>query len=293
MSNVKAESPKGAEKRYYRLIDILSELKSVVVGFSGGVDSTFLLRCSIEALGKGNVLAATAISETYPRSQLEEAKKIAEMLGVEHHLFHTLELEIEGFKENPPDRCYYCKKELYSYLNNLAEERGYRFVIDGTNKDDECDHRPGMKALSELHIRSPLREAGIGKAEIRHFSKKMFLSTWDKPSFACLSSRFPYGDTITPEKLDMVEKAEDYIRGLGFRQLRVRHDGHTARIEVEQYEIEKLTADEMRMKVVRKLKALGYRYVSVDLQGYRTGSLNEVIQPDKGEKGNLDLSSSD
>jgi uncharacterized protein len=288
MSNVKAESSKSAGKRYNHLIEILSGLKSVVVGFSGGVDSTFLLRCSIEALGRENVLAATAVSETYPESQLEEAKKIAETMGVEHHLFHTLELEIEGFKENPPDRCYYCKRELYSYLKDLAHERGYRNVIDGTNKDDEGDHRPGMKALEELGIRNPLREAGIGKAEIRYLSKEMSLSTWDKPSFACLSSRFPYGDTITPEKLDMVGKAEDYIRGLGFNQLRVRHDGHTARIEVEPEEINKLIADETRKKVVNKLKALGYHYVSVDLQGYRTGSLNEVIRPGKGERENLE-----
>ncbi len=290
MSDVKSESSKSADKRYDHLIEILSGLKSVVVGFSGGVDSTFLLRCSIEALGREKVLAATAVSETYPKSQLEEAKKIAETMGVEHHLFHTLELEIEGFKENPPDRCYYCKRELYSYLKDLAAERGYRNVIDGTNKDDEGDHRPGMKALEELGIRNPLREAGIGKEEIRHLSKEMSLSTWDKPSFACLSSRFPYGDTITPEKLDMVGKAEDYIRGLGFKQLRVRHDGHTARIEVEPEEIDKLIADEIRTELVNKLKALGYHYVSVDLQGYRTGSLNEVIRSDKGEKENLDQS---
>jgi uncharacterized protein len=240
MSEMQVKPKKGAEERYRKLMDIIAGMKSVVVGYSGGVDSSFLLGCCIEALGKDKVLAATAVSETYPQSQLEEAKQVTGILGVEHHLFHTLELEIEGFKENPPNRCYYCKKELYSYLIKLAEERGFRHVVDGSNLDDEGDHRPGMKALEELGIRSPLREAGIGKEEIRYFSRRMSLSTWDKPSFACLSSRFPYGDTITPEKLIMVGKAEEYIRSLGFRQLRVRHHGHTARIEVEPDQIRKL-----------------------------------------------------
>ncbi len=255
-------------------------MESVVVGFSGGVDSTFLLSCCIEALGKEKVLAATAVSETYPQTQLEEAKEVVRMLGVEHHLFHTLELEIEGFKENPPNRCYYCKKELYTYLKELAAERGYRTVVDGTNLDDEGDHRPGMKALEELGIRSPLREAGVGKADIRKLSREMSLTTWDKPSFACLSSRFPYGESITPEKLTMVGKAEDFLRSLGFRQLRVRHHGQTARIEVESDQIDRLVEGKVRQKVVDHLKALGYRYVSLDLQGYRTGSMNEVLSSD-------------
>ncbi len=267
----------NSEDRYQDLLEILSGMESVVVGFSGGVDSTFLLGCCIEALGKDKVLAATAVSETYPQSQLEEAKEIARTLGVEHHLFHTLELEIGGFKENPPDRCYYCKKELYTYLRELAVERGFRTVVDGSNLDDEGDHRPGMKALEELGIRSPLREARLGKAEIRKLSRELSLATWDKPSFACLSSRFPYGEPITPEKLIMVGKAEDYIRSLGFRQLRVRHHGQTARIEVEADQIDRLVEGKVRKKVVEHLKALGYRYVSVDLQGYRTGSMNEVL----------------
>ena len=272
------------DKQYQVLLEIIDGLESVIVGFSGGVDSTFLLSCSIEALGVDNVLAATAVSETYPGGQLEEAREIASALGVEHHIFHTLELEIDGFRENPPDRCYYCKTELYSFLKGLAEERGFKHVIDGTNRDDESDHRPGRKALEELGIRSPLMEAGMGKVDIRRYSKKMSLSTWNKPSFACLSSRFPYGDEITPEKLEMVGRAEEFIRELGFRQLRVRHHGHTARIEVEPDDVGRLASSGIREKVVSRLKSLGYRYVSVDMQGYRTGSMNEVIDPDQGEE---------
>ncbi|OGF97610.1 MAG: TIGR00268 family protein [Candidatus Glassbacteria bacterium RBG_16_58_8] len=270
--------------RYHRLLNILTGMESVVVGFSAGVDSTFLLGCSLKALGKDKVLAATALSETFPTFQSEEARSIAQSLGADHHVFHTRELEIEGFKDNPPDRCYFCKHELYSYLVILAEKKGYRHVIDGTNLDDEGDHRPGRRALEELGIRSPLREAGLGKGDIRLLSKQMSLPTWDKPSFACLSSRFPYGDTITPEKLRMVEAAEEFIRGLGFRQLRVRHHGDTARIEVEPADINRLTSEGMRSAIVEKLKSLGYRYVSVDLQGYRTGSLNEVLRSGRGEE---------
>jgi uncharacterized protein len=270
-------SSEGDEAGYQRLLGILSGMGSVVVGFSGGVDSSFLLGCSVRALGREKVLAATAISETYPTSQLEDAKRIARDLGVEHHLFHTLELEIDGFRENPPERCYYCKRELYSYLKALADERGYRFVVDGTNRDDMGDHRPGMKALEELGVRSPLREAGMGKEAIRRFAREMSLPTWDKPSFACLSSRFPYGEEITPEKLGMVGEAEEFMHGLGFRQVRVRHHGHTARIEVEPGDISRLADPGIRSRVVEHLKALGYRYVTIDLQGYRTGSMNEVL----------------
>ncbi len=267
-----------AEKKLRHLLDILTGMDSVVVGFSGGVDSTFLLACSLRALGRDKVLAATALSETYPASQLEEAKEIARSLGAEHHTFHSGELEIEGFRHNPPDRCFHCKKELYSYLKNLAAERGYRNVIDGSNLDDEGDYRPGMRALEELEIRSPLREAGIGKEEIRGLSREMSLPTWDKPAFACLSSRFPYGDEITRSELSMIDQAEEYLRGLGFRQLRVRHHGDTARIEVDPQEIERLASDDVRAMVVDKFKAIGYHYVSIDMQGYRTGSMNEVLE---------------
>ena len=279
----RGESPlRVSEDRYRSLLDILSGLESVVVGFSGGVDSTFLLGCSLEALGRDRVLAATAVSETVPESQLEEAREIAASLGAEHHLLRTSELEIEGFRDNPPDRCYYCKSELYTRLKALAEERGFRAVIDGTNRDDEGDHRPGMRALEELGIRSPLREAGLGKEEIRRYSRRMDLSTWDKPAFACLSSRFPYGDEITPEKLRTVERAETCLRDLGFRQFRVRHHDRTARIEVEPAEIARLASPGVRAKVVDAFRSLGYRYIAVDLQGYRTGSLNEVIQSQPG-----------
>jgi uncharacterized protein len=271
-----------SEDKYRDLLDILSGMESVVVGFSGGVDSTFLLGCSLEALGREKVLAATAVSETLPESQVAEAREIAASLGAQHHLLRTSELDIEGFRENPPDRCYYCKSELYARLKALAVERGFRAVVDGTNRDDEGDHRPGMRALEELGIRSPLREVGLGKEEIRRLSKRMALSTWDKPAFACLSSRFPYGDEITPEKLRMVERAEACLRELGFRQFRVRHHDHTARIEVEPEEIVRIASDGVRAKIVEAFRSLGYRYVAVDLQGYRTGSLNEVIESEPG-----------
>lgn len=271
-----------SEDKYRELLDILSGMESVVVGFSGGVDSTFLLGCSLEALGRERVLAATAASETLPESQVAEAREIAASLGAEHHLFHTSELDIEGFRENPPDRCYYCKSELYTRLKALAAERGLRAVVDGTNLDDEGDHRPGMRALEELGIRSPLREVGLGKEEIRRLSKRMALSTWDKPAFACLSSRFPYGDEITPVKLRMVGRAEECLRSLGFRQFRVRHHDHTARIEVEPEDIARVASAGVRAKIVEAFRSLGYRYVAVDLQGYRTGSLNEVIESEPG-----------
>ncbi|RKY02493.1 ATP-dependent sacrificial sulfur transferase LarE [Candidatus Poribacteria bacterium] len=266
-----------AADKLERLRDIVRGLESVLVAFSGGVDSTFLLKVCLDVLGRENVLAVTAESELYPREEVEGARTLAESLGARWRLIRTDELCNEAFASNPPERCYYCKMELFSKLKEIAGEEGLKHVVDGSNADDVGDWRPGMRAAEELGIVSPLKEAGLGKEEIRKLSKEMGLPTWDKPSMACLASRFPYGHRITPEELRMVGEAERFIRGLGFKQVRVRHHGKLARIEVEPSGIERLASAGIRERVARKLKELGYTWVTVDLQGYRTGSMNEAL----------------
>jgi len=254
---------------------ILRKLQRVVLAYSGGLDSTFLLKVSIDALGKNNVLAVTAQSETYPLSEYREAIRIAKRMGARHLTIKTEELKIENFKSNPVNRCYYCKRELFKKLDDIRKKRGMNHVVDGTNFDDLKDIRYGRKAAAELGVRSPLLEAKIGKKDIRKFSKKMSLPTWDKQPLACLASRFPFHSDIAEKDLRRVDAAETYLRKLGFKQVRVRIHGSIARLELAQKDLSK--AVKLREAITRGLKKLGFVYVSLDLAGYRTGSMHEAV----------------
>jgi len=269
---------KAQTAKLARLKEIIEGYGTLLVAFSGGCDSTLLLEVAHRVLGD-RAIAVTARSETYPSEEYEDAARIARQLGVRHLTIDTSELSVKGFSSNPPDRCYFCKAELFRKLIELAREHGIRYVADGASQDDASDHRPGMRAAAALGIVSPLKEARLTKDDIREISKTLGLSTWDKPSFACLASRFPYGEKITQEKLKMVHAAESFIRSLGFRQVRVRHHGAMARIEAPAEDISRFLDSSLRESVARKLREIGYVYVSLDLMGYRTGSLNEVLSP--------------
>ncbi len=264
------------EEKYRRLMQILEAMGGVVVAYSGGVDSSLLLKVSVDVLGD-RALAVTAESETYPAREGAEAIELARRLGARHRVIHTEELAIQHFADNPPERCYYCKTELFEKLLGIAREEGLAAVADGSNVDDADDYRPGMRAAAELGVRSPLREAGLTKADIRELSKELGLTTWNKPSFACLASRFPYGDQITAGKLQQVAAAETLLRGLQLAQARVRHHGDIARIEVDPSEFELITEPSNRTCIVAELRRLGYVYVTLDLRGYQTGSMNEAL----------------
>ena len=252
----------------------------VAVAFSSGVDSTLLLATAVNSLGKDNVIAITAKSPAFPVRETEEALSCCEVLGVKHIIIETNELDNEEYAKNPPDRCYICKKEIFSQIKKVAEEHGFEHVAEGSNVDDMSDYRPGMKAIEELDILSPLKAAMLTKDEIRDISKELELSTWEKQSFACLASRFAYGERITAEKLLMIDSAEQLLMDLGFDFFRVRIHGennYTARIEIEQRCFEQIIKPEIREKICDMFRKIGFSYVTIDLEGYRTGSMNEVL----------------
>ncbi|MBA4311672.1 MAG: TIGR00268 family protein [Chlorobiaceae bacterium] len=268
---------KELENKYNRLKTLLGELGKIVIGFSGGVDSTLLLKVAVDTLGK-NAIAVIGKSVTYPEHEYKEALELIQLIGAKFLEVQTEETDNIKFRENPIDRCYYCKSELFSKLHKIAEAQNIPWIADGSIVDDLKDFRPGSRATAEQNVRSPLLESGFTKENVRELSKHLGLPTWDKPSFACLSSRFPYGFGITKEALSKIDQAETFLRSLGFRAFRVRHhDEKTARIEVLPTEIPRILDADIRNSIIEKLKTLGFIYITLDLQGYRTGSMNEIL----------------
>ncbi len=268
---------KNLQEKYNALKEYIVSLESVAVAFSSGVDSTFLLKVAHDVLGD-RAIAVTARSCSFPERELKEAASFAEAQGIKHLIVDSEELEIEGFSQNPVNRCYLCKHELFSKMKDIAEKHGFKEVLEGSNMDDLGDYRPGLAAIQELGVKSPLRHAELTKNEIRELSRELRLPTWEKQSFACLSSRFPYGQSITPGKLAMVDKAEQLLLDLGFRQVRVRHHDTLARIEIDEGQFPKIMEKETRDRIYNRFREIGFTYISLDLAGYRTGSMNETLK---------------
>lgn len=268
------------EEKFNKLKDRLKQMDRVIIAYSGGVDSTFLLKAA-SLSGLSEILAVTGLSESLPGEEFSFAKKMAESLSVKHRTIVTEELKDSNYSDNPPDRCYYCKKELFSRLKEIAGKEDFPFVLDGTNADDAVDWRPGRRAAAEEGVHSPLLDTGFSKKEIREISKALGLPTWDKPATPCLSSRFPYGQKITPEALERVNKAEAFIRRFGIKELRVRNHQEVARIEILPEDFPKLTEDAVREEIIHFLGSLGFKYIALDLRGFRSGSSNEAIKIEK------------
>ena len=264
-------------EKLYKLEDIIRKLGSVAIGFSGGVDSSLLLAVAHNVLGD-NVIAVTGVDDSVPERELKEASNFCKERGIRHIVCKVNPLQEEEYRSNGPDRCYYCKYGIFTEIRKIADDNGISYMAEGSNMDDIGDYRPGFKAVAELSVRSPLREAGLYKQDIRLISKAMGLPTWSKPAYACLASRFVYGEEITKEKLNMIDRAEQFLIEQGFFEERVRLHGQLARIEVPAEDIKRLASDKVRESVYKKFKEIGFLFVTIDMQGYRLGSMNATLK---------------